>query len=575
MKILGIVHDVTNTSAALIDNGEVVAACAEERLVRIKRYRFFPHKAIQFCLEKANCTIEDVEYIAHGFNPAIYCRRNNLRFSHIPRWRAEYFFSIPNNLSDKYDGHFEGYARQEIGVSLLNGKKTKCEIIYVDHHLSHCANAFLLSPYEDAAIFSADGRGEHSTGMFAVGNKNKIEVIKEIPYPHSIGLFYGIFTEHLGFRLYSDEWKVMALSAYATDKRMNEEYYKKIRGLVSVDNNGTFEMDLSFFMHFLQDQSGYSSSKLIQLIGPTRENNDELTERHYAIAHAVQKVTEDILTQMLNWLYEQTGLERVTVSGGTFMNSLFNGKIRDKTDFKEVFISSCPDDIGTSIGAALYVYNHLLGNKKRYVQKHNYYGPEFSNNEVRETLDRYKVKYESVDNITEYTAKLLAEGYLIGWFQGRMEYGERALGNRSILADPRDSSMKDKINAAVKYRESFRPFAPSILYEKTGEYFEIPDSVGVPFMEQICKVKKEKQEEIPAVVHKDGTGRLQTVKKDINARFYDLIKSFYGITGVPVVLNTSFNLNGEPIVCSPNDAIRTFYTCGLDYLVMGNYVIKK
>jgi carbamoyltransferase len=367
----------------------------------------------------------------------------------------------------------------------------------------------------------------------------------------------------------------MALSAYATDKRMNEEYYKKIRGLVSVDNNGTFEMDLSFFMHFLQDQSGYSSSKLIQLIGPTRENNDELTERHYAIAHAVQKVTEDILTQMLNWLYEQTGLERVTVSGGTFMNSLFNGKIRDKTDFKEVFISSCPDDIGTSIGAALYVYNHLLGNKKRYVQKHNYYGPEFSNNEVRETLDRYKVKYESVDNITEYTAKLLAEGYLIGWFQGRMEYGERALGNRSILADPRDSSMKDKINAAVKYRESFRPFAPSILYEKTGEYFEIPDSVGVPFMEQICKVKKEKQEEIPAVVHKDGTGRLQTVKKDINARFYDLIKSFYGITGVPVVLNTSFNLNGEPIVCSPNDAIRTFYTCGLDYLVMGNYVIKK
>jgi carbamoyltransferase len=339
--------------------------------------------------------------------------------------------------------------------------------------------------------------------------------------------------------------------------------------------NGQVELDLSYFSYYLYDQLYFYSEKLVKEFGEPRKTDSELTERHYQIAGALQAITEEVLEKCLNHLYEIVGSKNVVVSGGVFMNSVFNGKITQRTRFEDMFISSCPDDSGASIGAALYVYNIKAKDAKREVQSHNYYGPEFTNDEIKDILKKYKIVKEYKTNVEEYVAKAIASGKMVGWFQGRMEFGQRALGNRSILCDPRDPKMKDKINSAVKYRESFRPFAPSILEEYKLEYFDMPRNVSVPFMERVYVINNEKQKTIPAVTHIDGTGRLQTVRKEDNPRYYRLIQEFQKITGIPVVLNTSFNLNGEPIVCTPTDAIRTFYSCGLDMLVLGNYVIEK
>ena len=575
MKILGIMHDVTNTTAAIIDNGKVVAGVAEERLIGLKKHRFFPFKAIQYCLDEVKCSLSDIDYIAHGFNPAIHSRQYNLRFSNIPRWRAEYFTAIPNSLSSFYEGEFDEYSYQELKLKTIDGKKDLLKIYYIDHHLAHAANAFFLSPFNEAAIFTADGRGEHDTGLSGIGQDQNIRVFNRIEYPHSIGLFYGTFTEFLGYRINNDEWKVMALGALSNDEKQKHDYYKKLSSLVILKGQGKYEIDLNFFKYFMPDQKGFFSDALIELIGKPRMPNQPLSEEHYALAYAVQKVTEDTLVYILDYLYKKTNTKNLTVSGGVFMNSLFNGKIKENTKFDNIFISSCPDDIGNSIGAAMYLYNHILGKKRKYTQKHNYYGPGFSNDEIEKHLIKYKINYKYEENISKYAAQLISDGFILGWFQGKMEFGERALGNRSILADPRNDKIKDKVNAAVKYREHYRPFAPAILKEYAQEYFDIPDGVEVPFMEQVYFVKEEKRKEMPAVVHYDGTGRLQTVRKEHNKLFHDLITEFHKITHLPVLLNTSFNLNGEPIVCSPKDAIRTFYSCGLDYLIMGNYVIDK
>jgi carbamoyltransferase len=569
VKILGINHDMFITSAALIEDGKILSAIAEERLTRQKLTRDFPINAIKYCLDQANCDINDIAYITNAYNPAAHFQKFNPIFSNHRRFRGDYLYSVPDNIFRllKDDEKENDYIQQTIKL-----KNREMEIYYIRHHLCHAANGFFLSPFKDAAILTADGRGELDSATFSIGSENSIELLNNINIPHSIGSFYSTFTSFFGFRPNSDEWKVMALSSFTSPEN---EYYKKIKNIVDLKQDGTFELDLNFFKEHNVENSSYYSDEFINVFGPPKEQNDRIEKRYYDIASAMQKITEEILTHMLSWLQVRSKLENVVVNGGSFMNSVFNGKIKKATNFKNVFVSSCPDDSGLSIGSALYLYNHILSNKTRYVQKHNFYGPKYDDNEIKHTLDKYLIKYTFEDDINEFACEQLINGKLIGWFQGRMEFGQRALGNRSIIADPRDHKMKDKINSAIKYREDFRPFAPAILENMATEYFDIADDEKVPFMEKVFMIKEEKRNIIPSVTHIDGSGRLQTVSQENNPIFYSLISRFYEKTDVPVLLNTSFNINGEPIVCSPTDAIRTFYNCGLDILIIGNYVVKK
>lgn len=567
MKILGICSDIFITSAALLENGKVIAGAAEERFNRQKLYRGFPINAIKYCLKEAGCSLEDIDCIALGWNPGLHLKPSSLRFGSVVRWRGELLHSIPHALLSLAKNKEVDFVEQALK---LGNKEIK--VVYVTHHHSHAANAFLISPFKESAILTIDGRGECDTAAFFTGRDNKIEELQTVQLPHSLGLFYGTFTEFLGFTPHSDEWKVMALAGKYFEKN---RFYKKVKDLIKLLPDGMFELDLRYFSYYLADRNHWYLPKFVQAFGPPRKEDEELDDRHFEIANALQMVSEEVVVHMLNWLHKKTGMENIVVSGGFFMNSVFNGKILEKTKFKKVFISSCPDDSGTSLGAALYVYNHILGHKQREEQVHNYYGPKFSDPEIKETLDKYKIRYTYIEDIEKYTAKLIFEGKIVGWFQGRMEFGQRALGNRSILADPRDPKMKDKVNKAVKYREAFRPFAPSILEDQVPEYFECDKDIRVPFMEKVFMIKSEKRKMIPAVTHIDGSGRLQTVKKQVNPRYYRLIAEFEKLSGIPIVLNTSFNLKGEAIVCTPTDALRTFFSCGLDVLVLGNYVITK
>lgn len=550
-----------------MEDGKVIAGAAEERFVRQKMFRGFPKNAVKFCLKQAGCNLEDLDYIALGWNPGLHLKPSSLRFGSVVDWRGELLHIIPHELLMLSKSKDVDYIEQSLKQS-----NKEIKIIFVTHHNSHAANAFFISPFKESAILTIDGRGEDDTAGFFIGRENKIEELKTVIRPHSLGLFYGTFTDFLGFTPHLDEWKVMALSAKHFPKN---KYYKRVKDLIRLLPDGNFELDLRYFSYFLDDRSNWYSPKFTEVFGPPRTPDEPLTTRHYEIAEALQMISEEVAVYMLDWLQKKTGMGNIVVSGGFFMNSVFNGKILQKTKFKKVFISSCPDDSGTSLGAALYTYNHILGKKNRYEQIHNYYGPEYSNLEIKEILDKYKIKYSYVENIEKETAKIIKEGKIVGWFQGKMEFGQRALGNRSILADPRDPNMKDKVNMAVKYRELFRPFAPSILEEKVIEYFECEREVRVPFMEKVFMIKKEKREQIPAVTHMDGSGRLQTVDRRTNLKYYKLISEFEKLTGIPIVLNTSFNLKGEAIVCTPTDALRTFYSCGLDALILGNFVIKK
>ena len=569
MKILGIAPDVWISSAALIEDGRITAGVAEERLNRQKMSSAFPEQAIAYCLKEAGCTLDSIDQIAVAWNPGVHLRSASRRFTHNMRWRGEYMSSVPSVLLGIQDNP------EVTGIDqIIHLADSDTRITFVDHHMSHAANAFLLSPFDDAAILTADGRGEEETCTFGVGHGNQIEKLHSVSLPHSIGLLYGVITEFLGFRPHSDEWKVMALASYGNEK--GNKYRSLIRSLIELRDDGAFELDLSYFTYYLFDNKPTMySSKLIDLLGSPRRRDDPIEQRHYDLALAIQLVFEETFNHMLGRLHDETGQANLAFSGGCVMNSVYNGKVLNTTPFENVFISSCPDDSGVSIGAALYVYNCLNGQTERYPQEHNFYGPEYSSNEIEETLKSFKIPYEYHENIGKVGADLLSKGTLLGWFQGKMEFGQRALGSRSILADPRDIRSKELVNSAVKYREAFRPFAPAILAEQAEFWFEMPPGDSVPYMEKVYPVRPEKRDLIPAVVHVDGTGRLQTVSKDTNPRFHSIIEAFGAITGVPVILNTSFNLNGEPIVSSPVDAIRTFYSCGMDALFLDHYLIRK
>jgi carbamoyltransferase len=573
MKILGINHDMFITSAALINDGKIISAIPEERISREKLSRKFPEKAINQILKENNLDINNIDIFSNSYNPANLMTKFNPIFSTSRRFRSDYLYSVPDNLfkiNENINPINSEYLMQEIKIK----NKTK-KIYFVNHHLAHAANAFFISPFKKSAILTADGRGEIDSCSFSLGVDNKINLIKKISFPHSVGSFYSTFTEFLGYKANSDEWKVMALSSYCKNKK--NKFYKLIKKLVKINkSDGTFILNTNYFKETVHEYGKMYSDEFVKLFGPPRKKDEKITSRHNEIAGAMQVVSEEIVLNMLNWLQKKTKSENLSVSGGFFMNSVFNGKITKLTKFKNIFISSCPDDSGLSIGAALYVYNHILNRKKRYIQKHNYYGPSFSNDEIKKTLDNYKINYSfNKKNLSKIVAKKISEGKIIGWFQGKMEFGQRALGNRSILGDPRILKNRDKINQIIKFRESFRPFAPAILNEKKEDFFLIRKNETANFMEKVFLIKNKMHNKIPAVTHIDGSGRLQTVEKTTNPKFYDLIKEFFNITSIPILINTSFNLNGEPIVCTPQDAIRTFNTSGLDMLVIGDFIISK
>jgi len=569
MKILGLNHDMYISSAALIIDGKIIAACPEERLNRDKLTRVFPTNAVNFCLKKANLRLDQIDFIANSYNPSVHLKKFNPNYSISRRFRGDYFYSIPDFLLNKdrqikEDSDYS-FQKVKLGIKELN-------IYYITHHLCHAANGFYLSPFNRSAILTADSVGEDDSANFLIGEKNKIKLFKRIKIPHSTGSFYSTFTEFFGYRPESDEWKVMALSAYG---KRNNKFYKIIRNMVSLKSNGSFELNQSYFKQHIHSMPNFYTDKFVEILGKPREKSQNFTKRNFDIAAAMQQVFEEICSHMLKSLYSKTQTKNLVLSGGSFLNSVFNGKAHKLSPFKNVWISSCPDDSGLSIGAALYLYNNILQKKIRYELKHYFLGPNYSSNKIKKDLIKYKVKFKYEKNITEIISQELANGKLVGWFQGRMEFGQRALGNRSILADPRNKNSKVRVNQAVKYRESFRPFAPAVIDKYAHQYFNLAKDEKIPFMEKVVMVKKEKRNIIPAVVHQDFSARVQTVDNTTNKIFYNLINDFYKKTGVPILLNTSFNLNGEPIVCSPDDAIRTFYSCGLDILVMNNFIVYK
>lgn len=567
MRVLGICHDVLICSAALVEDGRVEFAVAEERLDRVKQSRVFPSRAIAACLEHAGIGLGEVDEIAVAWNPAIEAETLPSGYLTGRRWRAEHLMQVPARLLRLAGA---GAAELTSQTDLWPGAPP---VTYVEHHLAHVGNAAFLSPWERCAVLVLDGRGERKTGLLAEVSGVETTVHEAVDFPHSLGLFYGAVTEFLGFRPDADEWKVMALAAFAD---ADNEYLEPMRGLVRIDAAGRYTLALDAFEFFNHWHPRMTSARFEQLFGAPRRPDEELDDRHRAIAAALQRVFEETVAEILTRLHERTGLDQVAVSGGCFMNSVFNGKIAEATLFGDCFVGSCPDDSGTSIGAALWVSALRRGERPIEACRHNYWGRGFTDDDCRATVERFKLpNARPLDDPGAEAAADLAAGRLVGWFQGRSEFGQRALGHRSILADPRRVETRDVVNAAVKYRESFRPFAPAILAERAHDYFDCPPGTRVPFMEKVLRFRPERRAEVPAVVHADGSGRLQTVGEEASPRFRRLIESFAAATGVPVVLNTSFNLNGEPIVDSPEDAVRTFFSCGLDVLYLGDVRIAK
>jgi len=567
MNILGICHDVLICSAALVRDGHVIAAIPEERLDRVKQSRVFPSLAIQKCLELGGLTLGEIDEIAIAWNPAIELETIPGGYLSARRWRTEHLSQVPARIMQLLGTN----AADEL--TLRGAAQGSPPITFINHYDAHVGSALFASPFEHAAILVLDGRAEKQTSLLAVGRGTTVEKLAEVKFPHSIGLFYGAVTQLLGFKPDGDEWKVMALASYASGEN---EYDPILRSLISIADDGTFEMALDHFgYHNFFDRCMYSD-KLAKKLGGARQRGEPLTERHEKIAAAMQRVFEESVTRILRCLHARTGVGELVVTGGCFMNSVYNGKIEALTPFERVWIGSAPDDSGTAVGAALWLDAQRTGQRSSDPIRHNYWGPEFTDAQCLDVARRFKLSSaQVVDDPARAAAKDLVDGKIIGWFQGRMEFGQRALGNRSILLDPRRKDGKDIVNAAIKFREAFRPFAPAILLEKVHEWFECAPHTKVPFMERVLMFRPEKRELVPAVVHADGSGRLQTVDGDSSPRYHALIEAFEQLTGVPIVLNTSFNLNGEPIVCSPEDAVRTFYTCALEVLYLGNVRITK
>jgi len=574
MIILGINAYHADSSAAIFKDGKLIAASEEERFRRIKHWAGFPSMSIMFCLSELGISLSDVDFISIGRDPkAKMLNKIFYTISSLLKINSLLFDRI---LNSKKINNIES---ELFEISGLDRKIIKNKLHYVEHHRSHLASAFFASPFEESAILSIDGSGDFTTTMIAIGRGNKIEILDSIDFPVSAGLFYTAFTQYLGFPHYGDEYKIMGLAPYGEPK-----FYNEIRSLLKFKKDGLFDWDSSYFINPNEIKLDYHnniptvsilfSKKLENLLGIARKNGEDLNQRHKDIAASVQKVCEDLILHILNSLQKKTGIKNICIAGGVAQNSVANGKILENTKFENLYIPSAGHDAGISMGAALYTYNHTLSQPRISPIYTAYTGSKFSNDEIERLLISREIKYERLDDEKLFdiiTDKLIEPG-VVGWFSGRAEFGPRALGARSILADPRNNQAKELLNLKIKRRESFRPFAPSILEEYTGDFFTKVEKV--PFMEKVFPIKLEKQALIPAVTHVDGTGRLQTVMKEINPRYYALIDKFRQKTGIPILLNTSFNEN-EPIVNTPEEALNCFLRTEMDMLVLENCVIIR
>ena len=564
MIVLGISCYYHDSGAALVGDGQLVAAAEEERFNRKKHYNGFPEQAIAYCLHEAGVTIEQVDYI--GFYEKPFVKFNRILETILACWPWTYrpwLKAMPLWL-----GH-----RLRIGREIQKKLGTDRDILFSRHHLSHAASAFLVSPFEEAAIITADGVGEWTTTAWGVGRGTSIELQKEIRFPHSVGLLFSAITAYLGFRVNDAEWKVMGLAPYG-----EPTYVDQFREVVDIKDDGSIRLNLKYFSHAYSTTRTFSK-KWEQLFGqPQRPREAELTDFHRDIAHSGQKIVEEIMVKMAAHVHRETRQDNLCLSGGVGLNCVANWRILQESGFKDVFIQPAAGDSGGALGTAFYIYNTVLGNPRSFCMDHALWGPSYTDEEIRAVLDQAEAVYEFLADegaLLDRTARLIADGKVVAWFQGRLEFGPRALGSRSLLADPRDPKMKDVINAKVKFREAFRPFAPAVLKEHAHEYFEMPEGTDAPYMLLVPKVRRDKRAIIPAVTHEDGTGRVQTVTEEHNGRYYRLIRAVERLTGVPVVINTSFNVRGEPIVCTPGDAYNTFVHTGIDALVIGNNIVTE
>lgn len=582
MNILGINAYHGNASAALVCDGKLVAAVEEERFNRVKYAAGFPAAAIRYCLQEAGITLNDIDHVAVPRNP--YARLATklwyaLRMPSFARERARViskFTGIPAALAWAFD---------------CDPAKIKATFHRVEHHQAHLASSYFVSPFDHAALLSTDGFGDFASSMWGAGRGNRMVIDSAIAFPHSLGLYYSAITQYLGFLKYGDEYKVMGLAAYGSPENMDA-----FRQIVRFSPNGGefgFRLGLEYFTHHKSgpEMSWAESDKTPtmgrlfsdalgkRLGGSARQPEEPLEQRHRNLAASLQARLEEVYLGMLKKLAAKTGATAVCLAGGVAFNCVANGKIFDQTPFREVYVHPAAGDGGLSVGAAFYVWHQLLGQPRSFVMDHAYWGPSYSTQEIRTAIQNSQVSnggYSMTElddaELMRRTAAIIAEGKILGWYQGRAEWGPRALGNRSIVADPRRPEMKEILNERIKHREIFRPFAPSILAEKTGEWFE--KSYPSPFMTLAYSVRPEKRDKIPAPTHVDGTGRLQTVTREANPRYHALISEFDRQTGVPVVLNTSFNDN-EPIVCRPEEALDCFLRTRMDALVLGNHLITR
>jgi len=564
MNILGLSCFYHDAAACLLQDGKITAAAEEERFTRRKHDVSFPINSAKWCLEYAGLDISDIDYVAFYEKP----------FIKFERMMAQHMEMFPRSLRI-FTETMPAWINEKTRIHSIIRKRLRFhkDVFYIEHHLAHAASSYLVSPFNESAILTVDGVGEWDTTTLGYGRGGDIRLLKSIQFPHSIGLLYSTFTAHLGFTVNNSEYKVMGLAPYG-----RPIYYDRFMKFIDVKDDGSYHLDMSWFdYHYKNTMPG---KKIIDEFGPVRKPAEELTQHHKDIAASLQKVTEDMLMGLLKHLHDLTHIDNLCLAGGVALNSVANGKIIRQTPFRNVYIQPQAGDGGTCIGAAAFTYSSILGKGRTDVMETAYLGPLYSDEEIREFLDVNGVKYSTFRDsreMVETAAKMIYEDSVVGWFQGRMEWGPRALGARSILSNPCNPNMQDILNLKVKHREKFRPFAPVVCVEDALDWFECDNPVPIPtdFMLMVYPIKPEKRKLIPAVTHVDGSGRLQTIRREHNPDYWAVIKEFGRLSGVPILINTSFNIRGEPIVCTPYDAYKCMMGTGIDCLIIGRQVVFR
>ena len=559
--VLGLSCFYHDSAAALLRDGEVVAACQEERLSRKRHDSAFPSRAVKYVLKEAGIGPADLDAVGFYDKPLLkFERMLSTYVATFPRSFGSFRKAMPLWIHEKL--WMPSLIRKEL-------RPYKGPILFAEHHMSHAASCFLVSPFEEAAILTVDGVGEWATASFGVGRGTDITLFKEIRFPHSLGLLYSAFTYYLGFKVNSAEYKVMGLAPYG-----KPVHFERIMSdMVHLNEDGSFKLNMKYFSYdYGLTMTNGAFSEFFG--GPPRKPETWMTEREFDIAASVQKVCEEVVLRMVRYIHRETGLTNLCMAGGVALNCVANGRVIRETPIKELFVQPAAGDAGGAVGVAHYLYNTLEKEPRGKAWSHAYLGPEYGDEEIARYLESNAIPHRRLPRagLLAETARLIADGNVIGWFQGRMEFGPRALGGRSILADPRDPKMRDTLNLKIKFREGFRPFAPSVLADKAAEWFDI--DCESPYMLLVAQVREGKRV-IPSVTHVDNSARLQTVTREQNALYYDLIAEFEKITGVPIIINTSFNVRGEPIVCTPHDAYLCFMRTNMDQLVLGPFLLDK